>query len=204
MTSTLPVAFVLCTLVALALAQQPSPPLWDQAFKFVASVQYQPANAATQSMQYHYRWDVPAVAQVVTNELGQTFTILNVKNNTWRVTPGNRTCCLCTNPYACGHVTPPTPDWLQRGNDTKYLGVTSINERDCHGWAKSNPAAVFGWWTSVKTGTPCQLSWLLGMTINMVMASYTNDPALVTSDVFDIPSYCPYHETDPNCSISGF
>lgn len=188
----------------------PAPPLWDEAFMFGATVveagQGGGGGGSPQlaSTQYHYRWDIPAAAQVLTNGHGATYIILNVGTRTWRVTPGNQTCCLCTNPYSCGRVPPPSPDWLRRGNDTEYLGITAINERDCHGWAKANEVAKFGWWTSVKTGTPCQLSWLLGATINMVMSYYTNDPALVPKDLFAIPSYCPLHETDPNCSISGF
>jgi hypothetical protein len=202
-TAALLVCLVGAAVLLVAATAQPAPPLWDKAFKFVASVD-SPPPTTTVSMQYHYRWDLPAVAQVLTNQLGQTFVILNVKTNTWRVTPGNRTCCLCTNPNACGHVTPPAPDWLRSGNTTRYLGVTTINERDCHGWAKTSPVAEFGWWTSVATGQPCQLAWLLGATINMVMSSYTNDPSLVPDSTFDVPPYCPYHETDPNCNISSF
>ncbi len=198
-------AFALAgTLLPLAQAQ-PSPPLWDETFKFVAAVVQvgQDTNTIRGSTQYHYRWDIPAVSQVNTNEFGQTYIILHVKTNTWRVNPGNQTCCLCSDPYSCGHVTPPTPDWLRRGNDTEYLGVTSINGQDCQGWAKSNEVAKFGWWTSIKTGVPCQSSWLLGATINMVMSYYTNDPAMVPHDIFAVPSYCTFQE-DPNCSISDF
>ena len=181
----------------------PSPPMWDNVFKFVASA-YNTTSKQVASTQYHYRWDIPAVAQVNTNAYGQGFIILHVNNNTWRVNPGQGTCCLCVDEYACGHVTPPTPDWLRKGNTTEYLGVTAINERLCNGWAKSDPVAKFGWWTSVKDNTPCQLSWMLGTTVNMVMSYYTNDPAMVPANIFTVPSYCPYVPTDPKCNISEF
>jgi len=193
---------LLCCFLGLV-ESSPEPPLWDLTFKFIASALNTTTNYST-SVQYHYRWDIPAVAQVNANDLGDEYTILHVKTNTWRVSPGKKTCCLCTDPTSCGHVTPPMPTWLRQGNETQYIGVTAINERECDGWVKGNSVARFGWWTSVKTNIPCQLSWLLGTTVNMVISYYTNDPTLVPAAIFEVPSYCPYQETTPDCSIAGF
>ncbi|KYQ91450.1 hypothetical protein DLAC_08417 [Tieghemostelium lacteum] len=180
----------------------PPPPAWDNQFVFLASVE-NTADGSVSSVQTYYDWTTKSMAQVMTSYIGQEFTILNLVNQTWRVNVGQQTCCLCTNPYSCGNASPPIPTWLQ-GNETKYVGVTEINERDCNGWVAYSPVAEFGWWTSVKTGQPCQLSWLLGETINMVMSYYSNDPANVPSAVFELPSYCPHVATDPNCNISSF
>lgn len=202
-------AGLLLTILAVLLASAasrlatPEPPLWDNAFRFIAAVEDLTMNQ-TGSMQYNYRWDILAASQISTDIHGREFTILQVKDNTWRVSPANRTCCLCVNPDSCGHVLPPAPDWLRRGNTTKYVGVTVINERPCQGWIKSDPQAIFGWWTSVKTNTPCQLSWLMGRTVNFVMSYYTNDIGNIPAAIFDVPSYCPYYATDPNCNITGF
>jgi len=146
------------------------------------------------------------VFQVLASPIGQQYTILNVGNQTWRVNVGNSTCCLCTNPYSCGDSTPPLPNWLQLGNSTKFLGATTINGRSCNGWAKYTDVAVFGWWTAVSGGEPCQLSWLLGETRNMVMSYYSDQPTDMPAGVFDIPAYCPRVPTpaSPSCSISGF
>lgn len=84
----------------------------------------------------------------------------------------------------------------------RYVGVTVINERPCQGWVKSLPVAVFGWWTSVKTGIPCQLAWMLGFERNMVMSYYSQNASDIPAAVFDIPSYCQDVPTNPHCSIS--
>lgn len=97
----------------------PPPPVWANQFMFIASVQDK-AGQAFGSTQYYYDWSIPAVAQVTTSSMGEEFTILNHGGQTWRVNVGNKTCCLCTSPYSCGHATPPIPNWLQTGNNTKY------------------------------------------------------------------------------------
>jgi hypothetical protein len=195
---------VLTLLICLSCCADPSPPMWDTAFAFAGSAEivFQGKLPQIGTVQYYYKWAIPAVLQVNANTKGEVFNILHVKNNTWRVQVGTQQCCLCTNEYSCSHVTPPRPDWLQTG--AEYIGVDVITERECNGWTKTDPVAKFGWWTSTKTGIPCQLAWLLGFNATMSMSFYTNDLKLIPDYIFEIPSYCPLKETEPNCGISGF
>jgi len=190
-------------------AAPPAAPRWDEKFMFFASAA-QGADkehiASVMSTQVFYDWSIPAWSQVNTNNVGATYTILNVGTNTWRVNTGNGTCCLCTDPYSCGHVTPASPDWLQTGNTTVYVPPVDMGGVQCEGWVKSADVAVFGWWTRVGTHEPCQLSWLLGTTANMSISFYRAAPseALLPKSVFDVPKFCKAVVTDPNCGISHF
>jgi hypothetical protein len=190
-----------------AASSSPSPPVWDNQFMFVASVS-DSSTGTISSAQVFYDWSIPAMRQVFTNNYGQVYSILHLNTKVFRVNGVNSSCCWCTSPDSCGNgnVLPPFPNWLQTGNSTKYAGISSINERECQGWVKLVPGvAEFGWWTSVATGLPCQLAWLLGFQAEFVISYYSKDKGSLPSNIFQLPNICKGVPPDPNhCSISGF
>jgi hypothetical protein len=181
----------------------PPAPAWSPTWSAGFSIRAGPAGIF--SGMIYYSWPNEGWSQTMVNSEDQHYTILNVGTNTWRVDQSNQSCCLCTSPWSCGHVTPPRPTWLQEGNTTEFLGTFNIDGRSCIGWAKTiAPIAKFGWWVTAEGGLPCQVSWLYNPASNLVLSNYSEDPKDIPPSVFQVPEYCPTTGDDPNCSISGF
>jgi hypothetical protein len=211
---------VMTTPAVIAAASPPKPPMWDARFTFQASMRQPPSTEAS-SVQYFYDYTlpVPTAAQVMTNSGGQQYTFLTQGSNTWRIdvhantggAANNATtgCCLCNEPQQCGGMFPPRPDWLQpsSGGVSTYLGTSVVNERECHGWSKEGATggAQFGWYTSVKTGAPCQFAFLSAIRPFLFTFSYysTDDKAFDNDIVFHVPKECPRPPTPPPLSRRG-
>ncbi|CAF1063140.1 unnamed protein product [Didymodactylos carnosus] len=176
----------------------PNPPVWPTVWMSHGSGYYL-FNNETICASIYYDWSIPAQVMNLMRSDSISFTILNVKDVVWRLERANRTCCI--DPNQTG-VTPPRPDWLQ-GNYTVYDGIVNVMEHECNSWTKNVPdVATFSWLTSVKTSVPCRLGWLDA--VHFDFSYFSTNPNLLPTGIFDIPSYCPFKITDPNCSIMHF
>ena len=196
-TMRLGVVLVLAT-ASFASVVDPAPPSWPNKFMFVANV-YQKVpidpNFRVGSMQYYYDYSIPAVRQVFTNPAGLAFAEVHTQNNAWRIrylntAADNETsynCCLCEDPFNCGHVPPPNPSWLKNG---VYLGVETINDRKCQGWGSNVPGFNFTWYTSLASNTPCRMQF--SPYVDFVISMFSTDESLIPSSLFAVPKLCPF------------
>ncbi|CAF3380938.1 unnamed protein product [Rotaria socialis] len=126
----------------------PSPPQWPSFWMVTGSGQSL-INNQTISAQIFYDWTRPAQVMNLMRDDSYTYTIMHNGTTVWRLERANKTCCI--DPDHTG-VTPPRPDWLQIGNETKYDGIITVMEHLCHSWTKAAPdIATFSWLTSVAT-----------------------------------------------------
>eukprot|EP01114_Cavostelium_apophysatum_P019688 TRINITY_DN6415_c0_g1_i2.p1 TRINITY_DN6415_c0_g1~~TRINITY_DN6415_c0_g1_i2.p1 ORF type:complete len:201 (-),score=15.75 TRINITY_DN6415_c0_g1_i2:21-623(-) len=179
--------------------QSPPPPVWDEAF-IAGGVSYGAPGvvfqAPIQASLIFYNWTSQSQLMVHQQADGKSgFSILNTQYIVWRIEPATNSCCI--DPTQTG-VSPPRPDWMQE--NSTYDGQVIINEVVCDGWTKEVPdVAQFSWYTSVKTGRPFRLNW--ANQVLMDFSYYSTAAENFPDGVFDVPSYCPWEVTDPNCSI---
>ncbi|CAF1060738.1 unnamed protein product [Adineta steineri] len=167
--------------------EAPSPPRWPSVWMATGSAHYSYNNQTT-SAQIFYDWTRPIQVMNSMREDSYTYTIMHNGTTVWRLERANRSCCI--DPSQTG-VTPPKPDWLQVGNQTKYDGIVTVMEHACHSWTKDVPdVATFSWLTSVATGIPCRLGWLSA--VNIDFSYYSENRDLLPKGIFDVPDYCPH------------
>jgi len=105
----------------------------------------------------------------------------------WVIYPEVEHCCrLCGTKQGCSVL---RPDWLKTGG--QIIGVETISNRRCAGWAKHGFIAPADTYYADENGVPCRYhEVVVGIlhNITFVTSSFSTDP--IDQSVFAVPQYC--------------